>query len=71
MQHYLVFYSVNRGKLDLSYGAGVFVRPPRNRQIYIRVLLVYHCVGCGGWRGSLRTSAFDYVACGGTMEEDR
>ena len=32
-------------------------RRPRSRQIHV-LLLVWRVVGCGGWRGPLRTSAF-------------
>ena len=47
----------NRGMLDLCYDAGSSCgRREAGRNV--RVLLVWRGVGCGGWRGSPRASAF-------------
>ena len=49
----------NRGRLDLPYVAGAS-RGRREAGYMCNMLLVWRGVGCRGWSGSLRTSAFLY-----------
>ena len=48
----------NRGRLDLPYVSGVSRGCSEAGYILCNMLLVWRGVGCGGWRGSLRTWAF-------------